>query len=500
MTKRKNGCLLGIDFGGGASKATLIDFEGSIIAEAESEYPTLHPELGACEQSPDDWISALKKNTHAIIEKSGIRPSDIAAIAVDSATHTFIPCDGEMMPLYNAVHWTDTRSKKEAEELRLRHGDLIFKKTYHLPDTIWTLPQLLWLKGAHPDIFKKTEHILFEKDYIRYFLTGVLATDSIEAQGSMLYSAECGEWCEELCALASIKPSMLPPIKSPTDTVGSVTREAAAETGLAEGTAVICGTTDTALEVFASGAVRLGDMTVKLATAGRICIITDRAYPDRHLVNYPHVKSGLWYPGSAAKSAASSFRWYRDTFGGDYRELDLAAAEIPVGCEGLMFHPYINGELTPYADPELSGSFIGIRSTHTRAHFSRAVLEGVGFSLLDGLNYLEGLGIPHNGYATLIGGGAKSPLWRQIIADMLGLELKITESSDSSLGAAMLAGVAAGVFDSLDDARDKCIKELERVFPNRENHLKYKQLFAKYKKIHDALAPIYHEKGEESND
>lgn len=485
--------LLGIDFGGGASKATLIDTAGHLVAEHTAEYQTLHPCAGACEQDPADWLAALCENTRAVLGESGISATDIAAVAIDSATHTSLLCDEAMRPLRHAMHWTDSRARREADLLRETNGDEIFEKTYHKPDTIWTLPQLLWLKHNEPEAFAACRYILFEKDYIRYFLTDVFCTDYIEAEGSMLFDCNNMTWEAALCTLAGITPDMLPPIKSPTDIIGAVTKQAAAATGLATGTPVICGTTDTVMEVFASGAVQVGDVTVKLATAGRICVITDRAYPDRHLVNYSHIAKGLWYPGTATKAAASSLRWYRDTFGGDYRQLDEGAAAVPIGAEGLFFHPYINGELTPYADPLLSGSFVGVRATHGRGHFTRAVLEGVAFSLLDSKRYLETLQIPAKPVATLIGGGAKSPLWRQLTADMLGLTLRVTESSDSSLGSAMLAGLALGVFATPEAAIAACIKEKCVVVPNPQNTATYADLFKKYKKIHDALVPIYHE-------
>lgn len=483
--------LLGIDFGGGASKATLLSEEGKIAAEYSVEYPTLYPEAGAAEQNPKDWISALCISTKAIIENSGIKNSDIAAVAVDSATHTYLLADGSYQPLTAAFHWTDTRSRPQAERLRDSFGELIFNKTYHLPDTIWTLPQLIWLKESCPELFASAKYIFFEKDYIRYFLTDVFCTDYIEAEGSMLYDCECRSWDPELCNLAGISIEMLPPIKSPTDIVGSVSEAAATATGLAIGTPVICGTTDTAMEVFAAGAISQGDITVKLATAGRICVITDKAYPDRHLVNYSHIKDGLWYPGTASKSAAASYRWYRDTFGGEYRELDCEAEKIPIGCDGLIFHPYLKGELTPYGDPLLCGSFTGIRATHTKAHFSRAVLEGVAMSLLDGRQYLDSLGINYASFATAIGGGTKGKLWRQILSDALGLTLKVNESSDSSFGSAMLAGVAIGIFENEEDARKKCVKTLDITYPDPKRTAEYKKLYAEYKKIKSALTPIY---------
>ncbi len=486
--------LLGIDFGGGASKGTLIDENGNIIAENTVEYPTLYPENGACEQNPEDWIYALCENCKALYYKSGIDNKDILAIAIDSATHTSLVCDGEFKPLRNAIHWTDTRSRKQADKLRENLGEEIFKKSFHKPDTIWTLPQLVWLSETEPQVFSKTKYIFFEKDYVRYYLTGVYCTDYIEAEGSMLFNCNEMQWDVELCKLARITPDMLPPIVNPTDIIGKVTNEASKTTGLKEGTPVICGTTDTVMEVFASGAVRKKDVTVKLATAGRICVITDKPYPDRHLVNYSHIANGLWYPGTATKSCAASYRWYRDIFGGEYKELDEGAKDIPIGCDGLIFHPYLNGELTPYADPTLCGSFTGVRATHTKAHFTRAVLEGVAYSLLDSKLYLDSLNIPYNTVATAIGGGTKGELWRQMIADALGIALKTTESSDSSLGSAMLAGIAVGVFADAEDAVKKCVKEVDITYPNPENTLKYQEVFKTYKKIHDALAPIYNER------
>ncbi len=486
--------LLGIDFGGGASKATLIDTEGTIVAEHSVEYPTLHPNSGWCEQRPEDWYAALCEDTKELLGKSGVDAADILAIAIDSATHTAVLCDKDAKPLRPAIHWTDTRSVKQSNDLKATDCEYIEQKTFAKPGTIWTLPQIVWVRENEPEVFDKIGKIFFEKDYLRYMLTDVYCTDFIEAQGSMLFDNEAMCWDDKLCQLAGIDKAIMPPIVKPTDIIGKVTEKAANETGLKADTPVICGTTDTVMEVFASGAVEKGQMTVKLATAGRICVITDKAYPHPYLINYAHIVDGMWYPGTATKAAASSYRWYRDTFGGDYKELDQGAAECSMGADGLMFHPYINGELTPYADPLLCGSFIGIRAEHTKAHFTRAVLEGVSLSLLDNMLALNELNIPHNNHATLIGGGAKGTLWRQITADMLGITLKITESSDSSLGSAMLAGIAVGVFKDAVEAVKKCIKVKAVVEPNPENTAKYAEIFKTYKAVHDALAPIYRER------
>ena len=205
--------LLGIDFGGGSSKVTLLDTHGNIAAQHAVEYPTAHPAPGACEQSPTDWLSALCENTRAVLG-AGFSASDILAVAIDSATHTAVLCDGEMTPLRPAIHWTDSRAQAEAEELRAEAGERIFALTCHKPDTIWTLPQLLWLSRREPETMRALRHLFFEKDYIRYFLTGVWCTDYIEAEGSMLFDVTRGAWSAELAALCGVplcRPWLPPP-------------------------------------------------------------------------------------------------------------------------------------------------------------------------------------------------------------------------------------------------------------------------------------------------
>ena len=346
-----------------------------------------------------------------------------------------------------------------------------------------------------PETFAKIKKIFFAKDYVRHMLCGDYATDFIEAEGSMLFDVNTLSWSEELCGILGFDVKNMPEVKAPTDIAGKITKKASEDTGLLEGTTVVTGSTDTVMEVFASGAVKEGQMTLKLATAGRICIVTDKAYPDKNLVNYSHLVKGLWYPGTATKACASSYRWYRDTFGGSYKDLDTGAKETPIGADGLMYHPYLNGELTPYNDPKLCASFTGVRASHTKGHFSRAVMEGVGFSLIDCKNAIHEIGIKMGDCATIIGGGAASPIWRQIVADMLNIKLVTTNNSDSSFGSAMTAGVATSVFPSFEEAVEKCSEKVSETLPNEENHKKYLELYKDYKKIHDALAPIYQNRG-----
>ena len=485
--------VLGIDFGGGASKATLLSEEGRIVATHTVEYPTVYPAPRFVGQNPMDWFSATKENILNVLQKSGVRAEDIKALFLDAATHTAVMMDENFHVLRPAIYWTDTRCIEEVTYLQEQYGDIIEKEALHAPSTIWTLPQLLWVKRHEPEVFAKAKKILFAKDFVRHLLTGDYVTDHIEAQGSMLYDTQTGNWSKTLCGILEFAPADMPTLVNPTDVAGTVTAEAAKETGLAEGTPVLCGSTDTVMEIFASGALAEGDMTIKLATAGRICVLTDKPFCDKNLINYSYVLGGLWYPGTATKSCASSYRWYRDTFGGEYKTLDGDAALVPLGAEGLMYHPYLNGELTPYQDPLLCASFVGMRAGHTKAHFTRALLEGVSLSMLDCLQTLDGKGIAHKDSAVIIGGGGKSPFWRQITADVLGFTLIEKKYSDSSFGSAMMAGVWAGFFKNPAEAAVRCNEVVSVTAPNAENHEKYQKIFKKYKKVQNALESVYHD-------
>lgn len=484
--------LLGIDFGGSASKVTLMDETGKVCAENASEYPTYYPKNGYAEQAPCDWERATKENIAAILKKANIGASDIDTIALDAATHSAVLTDENFNVLSNTIYWTDSRSYEEVGFLKENYGKLISDTVFHTPDTIWTLPQLLWVKKNKPEVWKKTKRIMFLKDYVRHLLTGDYVTDYIEAEGSMMFDYNTLSWSEELCAIIGFDINDLPKIVSPSDICGNVTKSAAEKFGLSEKSKVICGTTDTAMEIFAAGAVGKGDMTVKLATAGRICVITDKAYPDKNLINYSYIKKGLWYPGTATKSCAASLRWYRDTFGGDYALLDEEAEKIPIGSDGLMFHPYLTGELTPYGDSSLTASFTGMRSSHTKAHFTRALLEGVALSMLDCKIAFEKTGVAMGKSAVAIGQGNKSVLWRQILSDVLGIKLVRRKHNDSSFGSCMLAAVSAGFFKSFEEAVDKCNEVISVTEPNMENHAQYEKIYRRYKKTAEVLMPIYH--------
>ena len=484
--------VLGVDFGGGSSKATLLDDKGKVVATATAEYPTFFGQGGKAEQNPLDWYKAACENIKNVIK--GIDAKDVKCVCFDAATHTAVLMDDNGDPVCNSVYWTDTRSVNEKQYLAENFGDEIFSKCKHNVDTIWTLPELLFVKNSFPDTYAKVKKITFAKDFVRGKFTGDFITDYIEAQGSMLFDFDKKVWDEHLLSLVGLNEKVMPKIASPLDLAGTVNEQASNDSGLLVGTPVICGSTDTAMEVFAAGGVNKGDMTVKLATAGRICIVSDNYVADKNVINYSHLKEGFYYPGSATKSCAASLRWFRDCFGGDFETFSEMAEEVAVGCDGLIFHPYLMGELTPHANPYLRGGFTGLSSGHTKAHFARAVMEGVAMSLLDCKKYLQDKGITVGETAYIIGGGAKSRVWRSIVADVTGLTLVSTKVNDSSFGSAMCAGIQAGFFSDYDNAIKTCSIKTDITLPNKENFEKYGKIFAKYKKISNFLVELANER------
>lgn len=494
--------LLGIDIGTSGCKVTVIDLEGRIIDSAFAEYHTSRPEPGWSEQDPEEWYRVACELLRGVFARGHCRPEEIMALSLDGSTHNAVLADEQFRPLRPAIMWTDQRSVREAARLEMDAGKRIFEIGYQKPSPTWTLPQLVWIGEHEPDVLRRTERVLFTKDYVRYRLTGTWETDRIEAQGSLLYDMAGRCWSKELCALAGLPEEVLPPLVAPTDVVGSVTRLAAEETGLRTGTPVVAGCSDSAVEDYAAGAIRPGQMIVKLATAGNVNVMTADACPHPRTLTYSHVIPGLWYTVVATNTAASAERWFRDVF--CQHEVELAAAQgrsvyellhesardIPAGSEGLFFHPYLLGERAPYWDPNLRGSFVGATMRHGKAHFERALLEGVAYSLRDCFRTIVDMRLPVD-EIRLIGGGAKSDLWAQIVADIFGRPMVRPAGCDASFGAALLAGVGVGRFASEAEAVERCVRVRDVIEPKAENQGRYDRLFLLYCAIHDALAGIY---------
>lgn len=494
--------LLGIDFGGGSSKATLIDEEGNQVAAADNEYPMLFPQNGWAEQNMEEMYDAFIKTVRDILRFAQIPAEEITALALSGGPHIGVLLDEKNEVIRPAIYWSDTRSVDEVAELA-GAKEKIRNMTFNSVTPSWTLPQLMWIRKHEQEHFKRIHKVLFLKDYIKFRLTGIMSTDYIETMGSMLRDECKNEWSDDLLSFCGLKREQMVPVVSPADIVGNITKAAALETGLSEKTLVAAGAGDTVMEIYAAGSIHEGNVTIKLATAGRICPVTIKPHVSPHLFCYKHVIPGLWYPGTATKSCAQSMRWYRDVLGAYEMEackdrgmnafelISEEAGNIPPGSDNLFFHPYLQGELTPYHNIKLKASFTGVSSFHKKAHFSRALMEGVAYSLRDSFSVLKEMNIPLDRTLKIIGGGAKSPIWCQIVADVFDVALEKMTTGESSMGCAMLAGVASGVFPSFEESVRICARKADRIEPNPQNRAVYDEGFYTYKEIQAALAPIY---------
>ena len=511
--------LLGIDYGTGGCKVTAIGADGTFAGEASTEFATYHDHPGWSEQEPQDWWNALAESLKKLAAK-GVDLKSVVACSLDGSTHNAVLLDAQYRPVRRTIMWTDQRATSECDALKAGWGEKIFSTCFQMPAPTWTLPQMMWLKANEPDILKKTMHVLFVKDYVRYLLTGEAATDRIEAQGTLMWAMDRtngttvtkGAWDAELVELAGLKMSAMPKIIDPTDVAGHITAEAAAFTGLPEGLPVVCGSSDSAVEDYGAGAVEPGDLIIKLATAGNVNSMTAEAHPHPKTLTYSHIVPGMWYSVSATNAAALCMRWLRDAFyaprvessklkvescgsGNVYSLIDEEAASSPVGANGVFFQPYLQGERCPYWDANLRASFTGVSISSTRGDFARALMEGVAFSLRDCYRTLEEMKLPVK-RIFLIGGGARSKLWSEIVANVFNRPVAVPRPGDASFGACLLAGTGVGVFADVKDAVSKCLHVERTVAPDPAAAAQYDHLFTCYRRLHDALAPVYTQRKE----
>jgi xylulokinase len=483
--------LLGIDLGAGSLKATIITRIGQVIAEASHPITTHVPHFGWSEQDPAEWVTALGVAVRQTLD--GIDAADIAAIGISAGAHIPVLTDAQNQVIRPAIMWNDQRSAAQAAALHAKAGARIIAASLNRANPTWTLAMLAWLQAHEPDAVARCERLYLAKDYLRFCLTGSWESDFSDVIGALMGDDATKSWSSELCGLIGWDMARLPPVRRPTDVVGQVTAAAAAMTGLQPGTPVVCGSNDTTVEFFGIGANRPGIGAVKLATAGVLFLASQGPSVHPPISCYPHIIDGLYYTATGTNSCASAHRWLRDQMfaEGGFAEMDLVAGTIPPGADGLLFHPYLQGERAPYWDPLLRADFIGLTISHTRAHFARALYEGIAFSIRDLLTAARDLGLTF-GTIRLMGGGARSPLWRQIIADVTGLTVERTQSGDASFGAALVAGVGVGVFASPEDAIDKCVRLLDRTLPDSNHHEFYSKIFEIYKQAQAALAPLNH--------
>ncbi|MCL4746707.1 MAG: xylulokinase [Burkholderiaceae bacterium] len=499
----KREVMLGIDLGAGSLKALLITPRGDVLGSASEPVATYTPHPGWSEQDPADWWHALCKSVAGALARSKVDPRRIAAVSLTAGAHIQVLEDAQGKVLRPAIMWNDQRSRLEVERLRREADDRILQLGFNRCSTTWTLPQLDWVRNHQPEIARNTRRVYLAKDWLRSRLTGSWETDPIDAQGTLMFDSRRHEWSDELCRLIGWNPDTLAPVVASTAVVGEVNDAAARATGLAAGTPVVCGTSDTAAETYAAGMTRRGRVVIKLATAGTVSALTRDPSPDASVINYFHIVPDHWYTITATNACASSHRWLRDRVVGGmlastdpaetvtYATMDAQAAEVAAGSAGLFFHPYLNGERTPYWDPLLRGSYVGLSFEHGPGHLVRALYEGVAYSLKDCLETLRPK-VEAIDSARLTGGGVQSAVWRQILADVLALEFELPSSADASFGAALIAGIGVGIFADPVSAVEQTVRTVGKTTPRPEAVDFHAEGFRIYKDIQLELAPIHH--------
>lgn len=483
--------VLGIDVGSSDCKVIAIDSSGTMVATGRQSYPTQTPRPGWVEQDPEDWYRVACTTVRQCVAALDAR--QIVGLSVDGPAHNVALMDADGQVIYPTLHWSDLRSIPQAERLSA-HARRIFELSYSQVNPSWTLTQLLWLKENEPDVWARLRRLLVTKDYVRYRLTGRYQTDVYDAIGTQLYDVEADQWSSELCDLIGFDPANLPPVAPAGSVSGLLLPEAAQAMGLPPGIPVAVGSGDSVVEAFGIGAVQPGQCLVKIGTAANVNLVAARPMPSPQVITYRHVVADRWFTISATNSGASTMRWFRETFCAHEEQQALAAGvsvyelinqlaeDVRPGADGLLFHPYLKGERTPHWNPTLRGNFVGIGATHTLHHFARAVMEGVAYSLRDCHETVRALGQPIE-RSYLIGGGARSRLWCQIIADVLGTPLLKPAVEDAAFGAAMLAGVTVGLFANWEQAVAQCAKIDATFEPDARRHALYSAYFDIYRAV-----------------
>lgn len=487
----KQRIVMGVDLGTGGCKVSFLNSLGNLVSESYEPYPSYYPHPRWVEQEPEDWVNAaataIKRGLSLLTDDE----ISIEGIGFSASHHNAVLLDDNNQVLRNVIMWNDQRSFHEANELAEKHGELIFDQTNNQPTPTWTIAHLLWLKNNEADLYQQIKKIVFTKDYVRYRFSDHLATDYIDAEGTLLYDIKRQQWSKDICQLISLDPEVLPEVYSPTDKAGTLNKTMADILGLPSGIPIITGTADTAAEVYGSGAVNEGDGVVKLATAGNYTLVSNTLPTNEKIITYEHVISGSYYLNSATNFAAASFRWFKENFYKDF-EKELPSGEIypsinkeiekvEAGSEGLIFQPYLNGERSPHWDPHLRGSFFGCTAKHDRPHFARAVLEGVAYSIKDAS--LE-FSITNRKPLKVIGGGAKGEVWVQILSDVLNTELEIPKVSDASFGLCLIVATAIGWYSNETEAVKACQSVEHLVMPNPDNVRVYSDMFDIYQELH----------------
>jgi xylulokinase len=470
--------LVGLDVGTTGVKALALSPEGDVLARAEESYELSTPHAGWAEQDPEDWWRAAERALDAL-------GGETTSIGLSGQMHGLVVLDDRDRVLRPAILWNDQRTEAECAEIEERVGlTRLIQLTGNRALTGFTAPKLLWLRRHEPTTYARVAHVLLPKDYVRLRLTGEHAIDVADASGTLLFDVARRRWSQEMLEALELDPAWLPrALESP---------EVSGET--AAGIPVAAGAGDQAAAALGVGVDRPGPVSVVLGTSGVVfaALPAFAADPQARVHAFCHAVPGGWHAMGVMLSAAGSLRWLRDVLGprGGYDELTSAAEEWPAGTEGLTFLPYLSGERTPHADPHARAAFAGLTLRHDRGALVRAVLEGVAYGLRDSLELLRDLGVdPHEGHAS--GGGARSVLWLRILASVLGLPIRRTTADEgSAYGAALLGGVAAGVFRDVHEAVATCVRLLDPVDPDPQWVDAYAHGYRRFQLLYPALRPL----------
>ncbi len=496
--------VIGLDIGTSGAKAIAMDAQGKLLASALVEYPLHSPKPNWAEQDPADWERATFE---ALAKLAGeVDARQVKGIGLTGQMHGSVFLDASNAVLRPALLWCDQRTTQQCAAITDKVGEAQLLEMVSNPAlTGFTAPKILWLRDNEPQLYEKVHKVLLPKDYIRLLLTGEFATDVADASGTLLFDVKNRTWHKELMSLLDIDASWMPPAFEGPEVTGTLSAEAAEKTGLPEGVPVVAGGGDQAAGGIGCGIVRQGVLSASLGTSGVAFAFSDAVHtdPQGRVHTFCHAVPGKWHIMGVMLSAGGSLQWFRNQLCQDemarakkeyrdaYEYITEAAAHVPVGCEGLLFLPYLTGERTPHKDPYAKGAFIGLSLRHTKAHMARAVLEGVAFGMRDSFEIIRNMGVPVT-EVRASGGGARSTLWRQILADT-GQAPMVTINVDEgpAYGAAILASVAAGLYGKVEEACDAIITEVARLAPNPETAAQYDRWFAEYQAAYTALAPSF---------
>src|SRR6059058_112615 len=493
--------VLGIDVGTGGTRAIIIDQSGRLFSAATEDHrPFASPQIGWAEQQPEDWWRATCVAVRKALTSANLTGKDIACVGFSGQMHGAVLIDERGNVVRPALIWCDVRTEKQCRDLTRALGlQRLIQLTCNPALPNFTLTKVLWVRENEPDNWNRVRHLLLPKDYVRFRLTGERATDMADASGTLLLDVSRRRWSSEMLDAAALEESLLPAVCESPEVCAKVSAKGTAESGLPVGTPVVAGAGDQAAGAVGMGIVSPGTVSATIGTSGVVFAVTDRpALDSRGRVHtFCHAIPGRWHVMGVTQAAGLSLRWFRDTFTinstgavTSYDHLTAEAAKIHPGSYGLLWTPYLMGERTPHLDGSARGALVGLTASHTRAHVVRAILEGVAFSLRDTFTLFQEMDVPVTNIR-LGGGGARSPLWRQIQADIYGRAVEIVEAEEgAAYGAAILAGVGAGLWPSVDAACAAAVRVASRIDPQPDAVSTLRTSYAAFRRVYPATRQI----------